>query len=60
MTSAPVRPALWREEIDQPLVCVGVRHETHDVISFTLRADEPTMLRFDPGQYLTAHGRDRR
>ena len=53
MTSAPVRPALWREEIDQPLVCVGVRQETHDVMSFTLRADEPTMLRFDPGQYVT-------
>ncbi len=53
MTSAPVRPDLWREEIDQPLVCVGVRQETHDVMSFTLRADEPTMLRFDPGQYLT-------
>ena len=53
MTSAPARPALWREEIDQPLVCVGVRQETHDVASFTLRADEPTMLRFDPGQYLT-------
>ncbi len=53
MTSAPVRPALWREEIDQPLACVGVRHETHDVMTFTLRAEEPTMLRFDPGQYLT-------
>ncbi len=53
MTSAPVRPALWREEIDQPLVCIGVRQETHDVMSFTLRADEPTMLRFDPGQYVT-------
>ena len=53
MTSAPVRPALWREEIDQPLVCIGVRQETHDVVSFTLRADEPTMLRFDPGQYVT-------
>ena len=48
MTSAPVRPALWREEIDQPLVCIGVRQETHDVMSFTLRADEPTWLRFDP------------
>jgi ferredoxin-NADP reductase len=53
MTSAPVRPALWREEIDQPLTCVGVRQETHDVASFTLRTDEPTLLRFDPGQYLT-------
>jgi ferredoxin-NADP reductase len=53
MTSAPVRPALWREEIDEPLVCVDIRHETHDVMTFTLRADEPTMLRFDPGQYLT-------
>ena len=53
MTSAPVRPALWREELDRPLVCVGVRQETHDVMSFTLRADEPTMLRFDPGQYVT-------
>ena len=66
MTSAPVRPstpdaplgvqtgpARWREEIDQPLVCVGVRQETHDVVSLTLRADEPTMLRFDSGQYLT-------
>ena len=65
MTSAPVRPlteapegvltgsAPWCEEIDQPLVCIGVRQETHDVVSFTLRADEPTILRFDPGQYLT-------
>ena len=53
MTSAPVRPALWREEVDQPLVCIGLRQETHDVMSFTLRADEPTMLRFDPGQYVT-------
>jgi len=53
MTSAPVLPALWREEIDQPVVCVGVQQETHDVMSFTLRADEPTMLRFDPGQYVT-------
>ena len=53
MTSAPVRPVLWREEIDQPLVCVGVQQETHDVISFTLRADETTMLRFDAGQHLT-------
>ena len=66
MTSAPVRPltpaapegtlqgtAHWLEELDQPLVCVGVRQETHDVMSFTLRVDEPSMLRFDPGQYLT-------
>jgi ferredoxin-NADP reductase len=53
MTSTPVRPPLWREDVDQPLVCVGVQQETHDVVSFTLRADEPTMLRFDPGQYIT-------
>ena len=66
MTSALVRPltpdapqgiltgaATWREEIDQPLVCIGLRQETHDVMSFTFRADEPTRLRFDPGQYLT-------
>ena len=66
MTTAPVRPLTPEapegsltgaadrcEEIDQPLVCIGVRQETHDVMSFTLRADEPTLLRFDPGQYLT-------
>ena len=65
MTSTPVRftgadtpagplatPAAWAVDREQTLVCVGVQQETHDVMSFTLRPEQPGRFTFDPGQYL--------
>jgi ferredoxin-NADP reductase len=41
------------ENSDLALVCLGVKQETHDVMSFTFRAEQADRFRFDPGQYLT-------
>jgi 3-phenylpropionate/trans-cinnamate dioxygenase ferredoxin reductase subunit len=41
----------WNRELDQDLVCVDVRRETHDVKTFTFRAREDRYFSFDAGQY---------
>jgi glycine betaine catabolism B len=46
-------PPLWNPETDDTLVCVGVRRETHDVVSFVLAADPPRRFAFQPGQFMT-------
>ena len=56
MTSTPVLlpgAAASAQDSDLTLACVGVKQETHDVSSFTLRPEQPNRFWFDPGQYLT-------
>ena len=46
-------PPLWNPDTDDTLVCVGVRRETHDVVTFLLAADPPRRFAFRPGQFMT-------
>ena len=46
-------PPLWNPDTDDSLVCVGVRRETHDVLTFVLAADPPRRFAFRPGQFMT-------
>ena len=46
-------PPLWNPDTDDTLVCVGVRWETHDVLTFVLAADPPRRFAFRPGQFMT-------
>jgi len=46
-------PPLWNPDTDDTLVCVGVRRETHDVLTFVLAADPPRRFAFRPGQFMT-------
>lgn len=43
--------AYWDREVDQDLVCIDVRAETHDVKTFAFRAKEDRYVGFDAGQY---------
>ena len=52
MTDATL-PPLWNPDTDDTLVCVGVRRETHDVLTFILAADPPRRFDFRPGQFMT-------
>ena len=45
-------PGGWEADSGLTLVCVGVKQETHDVMSFTFRPEQPARISFDPGQYL--------
>jgi ferredoxin-NADP reductase len=46
-------PPFWNPDTDDTLVCVGVRRETHDVLTFILAADPPRRFAFRPGQFMT-------
>jgi 3-phenylpropionate/trans-cinnamate dioxygenase ferredoxin reductase subunit len=41
----------WNHELDQDLVCIDVRQETHDVKTFTFRSKADRYFSFDAGQY---------
>ena len=47
-----IAPA-WNPEIDDTLVCVAVRDETHDVKTFTFAAEPERRFDFVPGQFMT-------
>lgn len=46
-------PAKWDADIDDTLLCVHVRNETHDVKSFLFRTRTPSLFRYRPGQFVT-------
>jgi glycine betaine catabolism B len=46
-------PPPWDPERDDTLVCVATRQETHDVRTFVFRPDQPRLLQFLPGQFMT-------
>jgi ferredoxin-NADP reductase len=46
-------PPPWDPERDDTLLCVGTRQETHDVRTFVFRPDQPRLLQFLPGQFMT-------
>jgi ferredoxin-NADP reductase len=46
-------PVAWDGANDDTLICRQVRQETHDVKTFVLGAQEPRLLRYAPGQFLT-------
>ena len=43
----------WNPEVDDTLVCVAVRDETHDVKTFTFAAAPPRRFAFVAGQFMT-------
>ncbi len=45
-------PPPWDPAVDDTLVCVGIRDETHDVRTFVLRPESERLFRFLPGQFL--------
>ena len=48
----PLPPA-WDGAVDDQLVCVDLRRETHDVSTFVFAATQPRLFRFQPGQFMT-------
>ncbi|WP_018150083.1 hybrid-cluster NAD(P)-dependent oxidoreductase [Leeia oryzae] len=43
----------WKAGVDDTVVCVGIRQETHDVKTFVFRSSEPRRFAYHPGQFLT-------
>jgi ferredoxin-NADP reductase len=43
----------WQAGIDDSLLCVQVRDETHDVKTFVFEAPSPRSFRYLPGQFIT-------
>ena len=52
LTSTPQVP-YWDRENDQDLVCTEVRQETHDVKTFTFRAQDARYFGFAAGEYFS-------
>lgn len=46
-------PPVFNSSHDLNLVCDLVRRETHDVKTFVFRTDPASLIRFEPGQFLT-------
>jgi len=46
-------PPVYDPNCDLNLVCELVRRETHDVKTFLFRPDPPSLVRYEPGQFLT-------